>query len=87
MTRNAAHNGLNATLIGSAGAGARRLFASQIQRAGELQISNRHFLARLETSVTSTKQTPEVRSNRHVWEARSSVAIISAFAPGEKLKL
>ena len=31
-------------------------------------ISNRQFLVRLETSVTSTKQTPEFISNRHFWE-------------------
>jgi hypothetical protein len=29
--------------------------------------SNRHKLARLEISVTTTKQTPRHRSNRHIW--------------------
>jgi hypothetical protein len=77
MRRDAAQNGLNATLIGSTDA--RRLFAPQVLRGGDLQIPNRHFLARLEASVTSTKYTPEVRFNRHVWEARPFVSIISAL--------
>jgi hypothetical protein len=34
----------------------------------EFPNSNRQFLVRLETSVTSTKQTPEFISNRHFWE-------------------
>src|ERR1700678_815127 len=33
-----------------------------------VRISNRQFLVRLETSVTLTKQTSEVVSNRHFWE-------------------
>jgi hypothetical protein len=32
------------------------------------QISNRHFIARLETSVPLTKQRPENLSNRNIWE-------------------
>ena len=31
-------------------------------------ISNRHFIARLETSVPLTKQRPENLSNRNIWE-------------------
>lgn len=34
-------------------------------------ISNRHFLLRLESSVTSRKQSPAVISNRHFWEGVS----------------
>src|ERR1700722_12076150 len=34
---------------------------------GSLQNSNRHFLPRLETAVTSSKQRPGHRSNRHFW--------------------
>jgi len=37
-------------------------------RALRARISNRQFLMRLETSVTLTKQTPEVVSNRHFWD-------------------
>ena len=36
------------------------------------QISNRHFIARLETSVTSTKQTAAPDSNRHNRAASAS---------------
>jgi hypothetical protein len=35
-----------------------------------LRGSNRQFLTRLESPLTSTKQTPERISNRHVWASR-----------------
>ena len=44
-------------------------------------ISNRHFLVRLESSVTPRKQTPTTISNRHFWE-RSR---ISRNAAGESI--
>jgi hypothetical protein len=37
------------------------------------QISNRHFLVRLETSVIRRKQTPGASSNRHFWEGRQPI--------------
>ena len=46
------------------------------------QISNRQWLARLETSVIPRKQTSEANSNRHFWEgycARTRARISSRF--------
>jgi hypothetical protein len=40
----------------------------RIRGAASLRISNRHFLAGLEMSVTSRKYTVAANSNRHFWE-------------------
>jgi hypothetical protein len=51
------------------------------------RISNRHFIVRLETLLTHTKQTPENVSNRNIWdpphqnEARFPSPPASTFLP------
>src|ERR1700722_3914631 len=42
--------------------------ARSVLACKRVQISNRHFIARLETSVPLTKQRPENLSNRNIWE-------------------
>jgi hypothetical protein len=43
------------------------IFRARIRLHSGHEISNRHFLVRLETPVTHTKQTPATSSNRHFW--------------------
>ena len=59
-----------ARLAGNSGSDASYCFASQILRPFGHAISNRQWLARLESAVTPTKQTSEPFSNRHIWGGR-----------------
>src|SRR6202042_963720 len=65
------------------GGGLNRRAVPNFRWAAACQISNRHFIVRLKTSVTCTKQTAEYVSSRNLWEG--GLEISPSFPEPQKI--
>ena len=76
--RSAQNERSQAKLAGNSASDPRHSSGAVCSRCLNLRGSNRQFLARLESAVTSTKQTPESISNRHIWDGCGIMFTMSA---------